>query len=236
MANQTYLPRADKDKVVWFKNFATKFSNLYGASLGFTAPEITAINNDAVMFTYIVDMVELFKAESAKRVAYKNMLANSDIGTPISNVPAVPPLPVAPGAVPAGIFKRLAKTVQRIKNHPAYNEAIGQDLNIIAAVNSVDVAEMKPLLKPGLDAGRPLIKWKKGDADSIDIYVDRKDAKGFVFLANDSQPDYVDTFELSPGIDTALWSYKGIYKIADEHVGEFSEPISITVTRNVNVV
>jgi hypothetical protein len=32
-------------------------------------------------------------------------------------------------------------------------------------------------IKPGLDAGRPLIKWKKGDANSIDIYVDRKDSK-----------------------------------------------------------
>jgi hypothetical protein len=234
MANQTYLPRADKDKVVWFKNFVSKL-NLYSATLGFTAPELTAISNDSLMLTYMVDMVEVFKSESSKRVAYKNLLMHGEIGTPISNVPAVPPLPAAPTAVPAGVFKRMAKTVQRIKNHSNYNDAIGQDLNIIAPVSTEDVSAMKPQLKPAHDAGRPRIKWRKGEADSIDLYVDRHDGKGFVFLANDSQPDYIDTCAVPSGLSSVVWDYKGIYKITDEHVGEFSDAISITVTKEVMV-
>jgi hypothetical protein len=89
---------------------------------------------------------------------------------------------------------------------------------------------MKPTLKGGLDAVIPLVKWEKGDADSIDIFVDRNDGKGFIFLANDSQPDYIDTFPIST---TATWEYKGIYKIADDHVGEYSDGIAITVTKQV---
>jgi hypothetical protein len=232
MSNQTYLPRADKDRVVWLKNFNTKFS-LYATSLGFSPAEATGITNDTTMFTYIVDMVELFKNEQGKRVAYKNLLVNGDLSTPVSTIPSVPALPAAPPAVQAGIFRRLAKTVQRIKNHPAYNNAIGQDLGIIGAVNVIDTETMKPILKGALDAGRPIIKWKKGDADSIDIYVDRNDGKGFVFLANDSHPDYIDTFPIPA---TAIWEYKGIYKIADEQVGEFSDAISITVTKQVATV
>ncbi|WP_028978597.1 hypothetical protein [Sporocytophaga myxococcoides] len=54
----------------------------------------------------------------------------------------------------------------------------------------------------GLDAHRPIIKWKKGPADSIDIYVDRKDGKGFVFLVNDSTRDYVDNHPLPTGTYT----------------------------------
>jgi hypothetical protein len=236
MANGNYyLPNADKDRVVWLKNFANKFSTL-GAGLGFTAAEITAVSNDSAMFTYIVDYVEVFKNESNKRVAYKNLLATGDIGTPLGAVPGLPTVAAAPAPVPAGIFKRLAKVVARIKNHPTYNLSIGQDLGIISPDNSVDISEMKPAIKGAHDAGRPLIKWKKGHADSLDIYVDRKDGKSFVFLANDSQPDYVDTFSLSPTQDAAVWDYKCIYKIGDEQVGEFSDTISITVTKNIAVM
>jgi hypothetical protein len=226
---QSYLPSADKDRVVWLKNFSAKFTP-YATSLGFIAADATAIANDTTMFTYLVDMVELFKSEQGKRVAYKNLVSNGDLSTPVATVPSVPALPAAPAAVPAGIFKRLAKVVQRIKNHPNYNDAIGQDLGIIASPNTIDIETMKPVLKGGLDAGRPLIKWKKGDADSIDIYVNRNDDKGFVFLANDSQPDYIDTLPLPV---SGIWEYKAIYKIADEQVGEFSDIIAITVSKQV---
>ncbi|WP_156026877.1 hypothetical protein [Sporocytophaga myxococcoides] len=70
---------------------------------------------------------------------------------------------------------------------------------------------------------------------SIDIYVDRKDGKGFVFLVNDATRDYVDNHPLPTGTDTAVWSYKGIFKLKSAQVGEFSNTINITVTRQIEV-
>jgi hypothetical protein len=234
MPNKTFLPSSDKDRAVWLKNFANKIGT-YQPTLGLTVAEVSAVQADSAIFSYTVDMVEVYKNESQKRVAFKNILGYGEIGTPLPLFPANPTLSAPPALVPAGIFKRLAKLIQKIKNSALYNDSMGQDLGIIAPEVTLDAIAMQPLLKGALDAGRPLIKWKKGQADSIDIYVDRKDGKGFTFLANDSHPDYVDTFELPSAQSAAVWDYKAIYRINDEQVGDFSETLSVTVTREVMV-
>jgi hypothetical protein len=235
MPNKTFIPSADKDKAVWLKNFANKIS-VYQPTLGLTAAEVASVQADSVIFTYTIDMVEIYKNDTQKRVSFKNILGYGEIGTPLPVFPANPTLAVPPALVAAGIFKRIAKLVQKIKNTATYNDSIGQDLGIVAPEGSVDTLDMKPELKGALDAGRPLIKWKKKNASSIDIYVDRKDGKEFIFLANDSQPDYIDTFEMPSGQTSVVWDYRGIYRIRDEQVGDFSEVLSITVTRKVAVV
>ena len=65
----------------------------------------------------------------------------------------------------------------------------------------------------------------------VHIYVDRKDGQGFVYLANDSQPDYLDTFPVPAGVASAVWEYKAIYRIGDDQVGQFSEAVKVTVTK-----
>lgn len=74
------------------------------------------------------------------------------------------------------------------------------------------------------------IVWTKGDADCLEIWVDRGDGKGFIFLAIDSQPDYPDTTASLPATGaSAVWKYKGIYRLADEQAGQWSDIISTTV-------
>ena len=93
---------------------------------------------------------------------------------------------------------------------------------------------MKPVLKGVLDANRPRVCWKKGPfIDSINIYVDRQLNDNYEYLANDSEPDYIDTFPMPEGVNTVAWRYKAISVIGDEQVGEFSDPITITVTRQL---
>lgn len=231
--NNGYLPRADKDKAIWLKNFSFKLA-AYAENTGILPDEVLSVSNDALMVMYAIDAVEIAKKEAAQSVAFKNLLYDGPEGNTITYPAPIPGL-TQPTLVKSGIFKRIGKLVQRIKNHPNYNDSIGKDLGIIGADTAFDRITMKPEINGGLDAHRPLIKWKKGIADSIDIYVDRKDGKGFVFLANDSTPDYIDTNPLPSGMDTAIWSYKGIYKVQDEQVGEFSNTINITVTRQVEV-
>ena len=95
----------------------------------------------------------------------------------------------------------------------------------------IDIPNLKPMLTSRLDGGRPMIIWFKGPADSINIYVDRKNGKGFVYLATDSQPDYLDPFPMRDDVPAVVWDYKAIYRIADEPVGQFSDVISVTVTK-----
>jgi len=189
--NNKYLPRTDKAKAVWLKNFTLKLA-VHGENVGILPAEILGTSNDAT-FIYSIQAVENLKSSLAQIVAFKKILGTGEgtgpliypQNTPVITQPAMP--------VPPGIFKRLAKLVQRIKFHPNYNEAIGMDLGIIAPQANNNQMSLKPKISSGIEANRPLIKWKKGKADSIDIYVDRNDGNGFVFLANDYTPNYIDT-------------------------------------------
>jgi hypothetical protein len=60
-----------------------------------------------------------------------------------------------------------------------------------------------------------------------EIQVDRADGKGFVALAFDTTPGYVDSqpFPATP----VKWTYQAIYRVGDARVGQWSKPVSITV-------
>lgn len=225
-----YLPRGDREKLTWFKNFSQKFTG-YAASLGFTPAEAVAVADDLNMFEYTFMQLANAKARLKGLTAYKDALIDS-IGGPIS-YPTAPVIPAPPANVPRGIFRRVRKTVQRIKGHPNYNTAMGKDLGIIGAEIVVDYNALKPKLKTKLNGTYPVIIWKKGVADSINIYVDRRDGKGFVFLANDVIPDYIDTHPLPAGVDSDVWDYKARYRVGDNETGQFSDEVSVTVTRGV---
>jgi len=74
-----------------------------------------------------------------------------------------------------------------------------------------------------------IINWLKQGMDALELWVDRGDGKGFVFLAIDSIPDYTDTAAMPPAGQSALWKYKGIYIQADQRVGQWSDVVSIPV-------
>jgi hypothetical protein len=62
--------------------------------------------------------------------------------------------------------------------------------------------------------------------DMIELQVDRGDGHGFVLLAMDTTPNYTDT--LAPTAP-AKWTYRGIYRVGDQRVGQWSNEVSINV-------
>jgi hypothetical protein len=61
--------------------------------------------------------------------------------------------------------------------------------------------------------------------DMIEIQVDR--GAGYSLLTYDTTPGYTDTapFPATP----AKWTYKAVYRKDDSQVGQWSNPVSITV-------
>src|SRR3989339_593979 len=226
-----FIPDGDQAKVGFIVNLGAKMPD-HAATLSITPAEVTSVQADAAMFKYLMDMQEAYKTNKQEVTGYKNVLRDGPLGAPLGAVPVGPTLPVPPAAVSAGIFIRISQLVSRIKGNPAYNkQTIGEDLGIVGDEQVIDIPNLKPILKSRLDAGRPMIIWKKGPADAIDIYVDRKDGAGFVFLVTDTFPDYLDTFPVPAGVQTAVWDYKAVYSINDEQVGQFSDPMPVTVSR-----
>ena len=224
MAKNFYLPKADKDKAVWLNNFAGKLPSV-STAVGIAAPEVTAVTNDAAMFSYMINLVEIFNTAKEERVTYKNILRDGPVGSIAGALPAMPVVPAPPAAVPAGIFQRLAQLVQRIKNHPNYTEAIGRTLGIIGAEQIIDTTVMKPVLKLVKKGGVIEIQWSKGHATSIIIQVDR-DGSGWKFLAVDTIPHYTDTAHADA---PATWKYRAMYQVGDEPVGQWSDEVRIVV-------
>lgn len=168
-----------------------------------------------------------FTAAGQQWTAYKNAARNGT-DPALSPLPAAPTLGTAPALVAPGIFPRVSALCARIKKHLAYIDAIGQDLDIIGAEQTVDTTHAKPVLKLELQAGKPNVKWTKGAFDGVEIWVDRGNGT-FVFLAIDTVPDYLDTYALPGPGQTALWKYKAIYRPTDAQVGEWSDVVSVAV-------
>jgi hypothetical protein len=224
-----YLPRDEKGKLLWLKNFAGKI-NLYATILNVTPAEVTSIQNDLNYFDFVLDMVNKYKQNVNQRVTYKNLLLNGDGSTPpIGGIPANPTFGTAPTAVSAGVIKRAIALAQRIKKQSSYTIAIGEELGIIGDEETIDVNTMKPILTIEKIAQKPNLKWKKQSMQGIRIYVDRT-GNGYEFLATDTQPDYLDKAPLPTAGTSAIWKYKAVYILQDEEVGEYSDEVSITVT------
>jgi hypothetical protein len=232
MSKNSYLPVTEAEKLAWLKNFAGKLP-LYATLLGLIATEVAAVAADALMLTFTIDQVEWFKRELAKRVSYKNLLMECEPGTPLGNYPEVGVGPAAPVAVDTVIFKRMSKLVQRIKNHPKYTAAIGEDLGIETHASVVSIVNAKPDLRVSIDTGNPVLKWTKRKFVATDLYVDRGDGKGFVFLTTATVPHFTDMSAKPAGFASAIWQYKAIYKINDEHTGIYSDVVSVVVSNHV---
>jgi hypothetical protein len=223
MPKAYWLPPDDPGKRDWLAHFAGELGN-HASTVGIAAGEVTAVQADSAFFTYVMAAQQAFANAAQQWTSYKNKARNGT-GTSMGPMPVSPTLGTPPAAVAPGIFTRVAKLVVRIKAHPGYTESIGQALDIIGAEQVVDPATMKPLLKTELLAGHPLVKWPKGAADALEIWVDRGTGT-FVSLAIDTVPDYLNTYPLPAPGQTALWRYKAIYRIGDEQVGQWSDVVS----------
>ena len=227
MSKTYYLPSDDNGKAAWLNNLAAKLP-AYQAALGLTAADVTAAAADAAFFTYCLNAQTQVAAYSQQWTAYKNAARNGS-DPALGLAPVAPDLGVAPLEVAPGIVGRATALVARIKTAPGYTEAIGQALQIIGADHPIDPTTLKPVLYVTLAAGQVGISWYKQGMDSLELWVDRGDGKGFVFLAIDSIPDYTDTAAMPPAGQSALWKYKGIYIQADQRAGQWSDVVSIPV-------
>lgn len=230
MKKAPYLPSDDPGKATWLNTFSGKISQpgsggtTAGENLGLTAAEVDQTAADALMFNFCVQNQDSFKNEKEERTDYKNLLRSGAEGV------AMDPYPTSivvtpPEAVPQGIFKRIPKLVKRIKANANYSTPIGEDWGIIGDEQEFDSTTLKPEIELLVVAMGVLVKWRKGFAEAIRIYVDR--GSGFVWLATDGEPDYLDTFAMPAA--AATWKYKTVYEIDGEAVGQFSDEVEVQV-------
>jgi len=245
MKKQFYLPGDDKGKSDYLTLFAAKLAT-YAMLLGITPQELQGAIDDAEAFKFIVLYNKAMKDYLEGCTQFKNILRDKE-GTPVSAWPQLPPLPMAPALVTAGIFKRNARIVGRIKKNDNFNDQIGKDMGIIGNETPVlDPETLSPVIKAVIvSGGHPEVKWDKpAGVDGIHFFVNRGSKTvsepvppingavpaGFAFLATDTEPDYIDTAALPAAGESQVWKYIGIYFNNGEYFGQFSAEVRVTVT------
>ncbi len=203
MAKQDYIPRPDLDYLAWHDQFETALGSV-GAGLGVTPAEITEIGDDNA------DLHTKGTASNAASAAAKQ--ATADFRS--TRIPSE---------------KRVRNLAQRVKRHPGYTEAIGQQLGIIGPEDSTDLNNAKPTL-----TGRVLgnseveIAFNKSVSSGVSIYGQRGAETGWTWLARDTQSPYVDNRPLLVATQPENRRYRARYLVGDDEVGLWSDDLSVT--------
>jgi hypothetical protein len=196
---------------------------------GLTSAQQAAIAADAPFFNNVNETQTILQNNAKASTTWRDAVR---YGNSTATAPTFTALPAAVPAVAPGIEQRFRAVVQQIKNHPAYNEAIGNVLGIEGTVQTgPDMTAIQPVIDATATAGGVIIGWGFGGngayLDALELEVDRNDGKGFVTLTTDSTPNYTDTTPF-PAAATK-WTYRAIYRVNDARVGQWSAAVSVMV-------
>jgi hypothetical protein len=212
-------------------NFVAKMV-VHGTTVGVSAADLATLQADAKYHSYLVhDLLPLYRAKAQEVTAYKDLMNDGPIGTPAGTLPVAPTPPTAPAAVLPGVLPRVSALVQRIKNSPGYNAAIGADMGIEAPVVSTLVADsVKPTFKAtALPGSQIRLDWVKGKLDGVRVECKRPGDTDWVHLGDDRYSPYTDTRPpVAAGVSETR-SYRMRYFQRDDLVGAYSDTATVLV-------
>lgn len=231
MSKQPFMPRNEDDKRKLLNKLTDALqnaSNGYALKYNVTPATVTLLDNGRQWVNAILDYLDAIRSTAQGLTAFKNQLftGGGAITVPVLPVFIAPSVPVT-----AGIFTLVGSVGSQIKAAVNYAEADGEAMGLEGAVivpepaGSVSPDLSKSRLASG---GLTEIVWKKDRFTAIKIMVDRGDGRGEIFLAIDTQPNYLDTVKPAAGT-TAVYTYRAIYLLGDEEFGQWSQPFEITV-------
>lgn len=201
MAQQDYIPPKDADFIGWHDHYKDEVANLK-TTFGLTDPEVAAVAADNA-----ASHTKLTASNAAKAAAQTaNEQKNATFKTVKKNARAL---------------------AQRLKRHPAYTPALGEQLGIIGPEDSTDLSESKPTLT--VDESQPgklTIGFNKSISHGVNIYSRRGSETVFTFLARDTESPYVDNRPPLVGGTLERREYQAVYVLNDEEIGQRSDTAS----------
>ena len=161
MAKQDYIPKTDGDFLTWHDNFRTQIAAI-AAIFGLLPAEVEAL-----------------------------LAGNVQLHTKYEAAVAAKAMSLAKNAEKLDSFKTCITAARalanRIKTHPAYTPAFGQQLGIIGAEDSTDLSQEKPTLKAtAITPGSLTIGFNKSTSSGVRILSKRGPESAFTFLATDT--------------------------------------------------
>jgi hypothetical protein len=230
-----YYPEDKASQAAWWQNAGENAATQL-ALVGFSAPDIAAVKNDADWAVYLLrTLPDTFTLATTRVTGYAASYLEGPKDGPAPAIPAMPAWPAAPAsAIVTGIESRRADWVRRAKGHPKYDPAtIGEVLRLEPTGEQFDPTTYRAVL---LDlectaANTVIFKFRKasGEIDGIHLYLRRKGETAFTF---------VKFFSRSPGTDLTPVKVPGTPEerdyqaravLADAEVGLPSDILNVLV-------
>lgn len=223
----TYLESTDEKLAIQMTNFGSKIGG-YASSFALTPAEVTSIQADATLFSWSVTNLKKIETYKQNWTSFKNILKKGEANVTTNASPAAPTLDAAPTAVAPGVLLRFTTMVNRVKAHPAYTTAIGQNLGIESATETnTNTDDAQPTLKALVRGGKVNLIWKK--AGFSGIVIEKDSGAGFATIDKDFSPDFIDNSPMPAAGESAIWKYRASYLVGDDKVGLMSDIVTITV-------
>ena len=202
MAKQDFIPTGDNEYSAWYATFSAGVTARQG-TFGLTAPEVTQVTNDNTDIHTKLTNLNNANIAAAQAVADKR---NSRTGTEA----------------------RARALIRRLKAHPSYTPAIGQQLGVVGPEDTTDLNTAKPTLTgTALPHAACELKFSKSKADGVNIYGKRDGDADFVFLARDTSSPYVDNRPSLVAGKAENRQFKAIYVQGDGEVGHASDILTL---------
>jgi hypothetical protein len=202
MAKNDFIPNPDNDYAAWYATFSGGVAARQG-TFGLTAPEVTQVANDNTDIHLKLTNLNAANISVAQAVADKR---NSRSGTEA----------------------RARALIRRLKAHPNYTPAIGQQLGIVGPEDTTDLSNSRPTLTgTALPHGVFQLEFNKSKADGVNIYSKRDGEPDFTFLALDTASPYVDNRPPLVAGKPENRQYKAIYVQADGEIGQASDIVTL---------
>lgn len=231
------IPNDEDGRKSWAENMALKFPPV-GASLGFSAAEITSVVDDCEMMRFAITSSQSAAGESKARTAYKRAILD---GVPQgSNAPPLPlsTLPAPPAVLTApGVIGRLRAVIARVKTSPNYNQSVGEQLQIASGAGKSGGASggiygaiyenAKPPFKAVASVGAIVLNWTKGAFDGVQIEQQRGGETAWTPLDKDFKSPYTDTRPNLINGQPEQRRYRLIYLLDDQIVGTYSDTVNV---------
>jgi hypothetical protein len=206
MAKKDYIPRTQKQLLLFLHNFKTKLPGYY-SSLGLNDSEVAELMDR--IDTYSTTLNERVAAEThlrqqvaALRQSGKHLL--SDKGG-------------------------LRNLIKRLKTSANYSRTIGLDLAIEKEGTAFDILNAKPAFKlTSLVNGGVRIDYRKKGSEGVSVYRKMAGESEFKFIGTDTESPYIDL----PGEDNIIIGkieYYLVYRYKDQEAGVRSNTQLITM-------
>ena len=203
---------SDSELATTLTNTGIKLAPL-AISLGLTAADATAVSNDATALrAAVADCLD--KHTTAKAVSQSRTTLRSTIE------------------------KRSRTLLKRIKASPNYTAAIGQQLGIVSATNSISAlvatasngsADVRPVLKGIVNGdGTISVKFTKQGYSGVMLYSRRGGETRFTLLGKQLCSPCVDARPNLVSDEPETREYRALYLDNDQTVGQASDTVVVT--------